>query len=106
MVADLAPRSVVAANSVDTRFGRLGFAPAGALPDMATVSGGGRYVLAANDGGPRNRELPDGVRFQGSGATVAQDLEPDCIATDGNTPGQLRHRNPAAAGVRPVGTRI
>lgn len=150
VVADLAPRSVGAANSVDARLGLLAVAveadpkqddgyiafystfslklvavaPAGALPDMVTFSGDGRYVLAANEGepdttytndpegsvtiidllrfgkpgylrevrfddfnagGPRNHELPAAVRIYGPGATVAQDLEPEYIATDGNT---------------------
>lgn len=150
IVADLAPRSVGAANSVDARFGLLavaveadpkqddgyiafystfslklvGVAPAGALPDMVTFSDDGRYVLAANEGepdttytndpegsvtiidllrfgkpgylrevrfddfnagGPRHHELPDDVRIYGPNATVAQDLEPEYIATDGNT---------------------
>jgi hypothetical protein len=150
VVADLAPRSVGAANSVDARFGLLavaveadpkqddgyiafystfslklvGVAPAGALPDMVTFTGDGRYVLAANEGepdttytndpegsvtiidllrfgkpgyvrevrfdafnagGPRHHELPEDVRIYGPNATVAQDLEPEYIATDGNT---------------------
>ncbi len=149
IVADLAPRSVGAANSVDTRFGLLavaveadpkqddgyiafystitlqliGVAPAGALPDMVTFSDDGRYVLAANEGepdatytndpegtvtiidllsfgqpgfvrtvgftdfnagGPRNAELPAKVRIYGPNATVAQDLEPEYITTDGD----------------------
>ena len=150
VVADLAPRSVGAANSVDARFGLLavaveadpkqddgyiafystfslklvGVVPAGALPDMVTFSSDGRYVLAANEGepdttyandpegsvtiidllrfgkpgyvrevrfdafnvgGPRHHELPDDVRIYGPNATVAQDLEPEYVATDGNT---------------------
>lgn len=150
IVADLAPRSVGAANSVDARFGLLavaveadpkqddgyiafystfslklvGIAPAGALPDMVAFSDDGRYVLAANEGepdttytndpegsvtiidllrfgepgylrevrfdafnagGPRHHELPEDVRIYGPNATVAQDLEPEYIATDGNT---------------------
>jgi DNA-binding beta-propeller fold protein YncE len=149
VVADLAPRSVGAANSVDSRFGLLavaveadpkqddgyiafystfslkllGVAPAGALPDMVTFSDDGRYVLAANEGEPdasyandpegsvtvidmlrfgrpgsvreirfgdfniggtRNGELPAGVRIYSPNATVAQDLEPEYIATTGN----------------------
>ncbi len=150
IVADLAPRPVGAANSVDTRSGLLavaveanprqddgyiafystfslkliGVVPAGALPDMVKFSDNGRYLLAANEGepdtnytndpegtvtivdlhrfgrpgftrqlrfdafnvgGPRNHELPDGVRIYGPNATVAQDLEPEYIATDGDT---------------------
>ena len=149
IVADLAPRSVGAANSVDTRFGLLAVAveadpkqddgyvafystvtlsllfvaPAGALPDMVTFSGDGRYVLAANEGEPdasytndpegtvtiidllkfgqpgfarnvgfsdfnaggsRQGELPAKVRIYGPNATVAQDLEPEYITTDGD----------------------
>ena len=78
VVADLAPRSVGAPNSVDTGFGLLavagtadskqvdghvafhftpslellGVAPAGILPEMATFSGDRRDVLAANNGEP------------------------------------------------------
>ncbi|MGH7179402.1 MAG: choice-of-anchor I family protein, partial [Tepidisphaeraceae bacterium] len=150
IVADLAPRPVGAANSVDTRFGilavaieadpkqddgyvafystftlkLLGVAPAGALPDMVTFSDSGRYVVVANEGepdttytndpegtvtiidlyrlgrpgftrnvrfdafnvgGPRHDELPDEVRIYGPNATVAQDLEPEYITTDGDT---------------------
>jgi hypothetical protein len=33
-------------------------------------------------GGPRHGELPSGVRLNGPGATVAQDLEPEYIAVD------------------------
>jgi hypothetical protein len=149
IVADLAPRSVGAANSVDTRFGLLAVAveadpkqddgyvafystvtlsllfvaPAGALPDMVTFSKDGRYVLAANEGepdasytndpegtvtiidpiefgqpgfvrnvgfaefnagGPRHDQLPARVRIYGPNATVAQDLEPEYITTDGD----------------------
>lgn len=149
IVADLAPRSVGAANSVDTRNGilavaieadprqddgyiafystvtlaLLGVAPAGALPDMVTFTDDGRYVLSANEGEPdatytndpegsvtiidllslgqpgftrtvgftdfnaggsRNDELPANVRIYGPNATVAQDLEPEYITTDGD----------------------
>ncbi len=150
IVADLAPRSVGAANSVDVRRGMLAVAveaepkqddgwvafysartlellavvPAGALPDLVTFDEGGRYALAANEGepddtytndpegtvtiidltrigrsnatktvhfddfnvgGPRHGELPADVRIYGPGATVAQDLEPEYITTDGET---------------------
>ena len=42
---------------------------------------------AFNAGGPRHRELPEGIRLNGPGATVAQDLEPEYIAVsaDGRT---------------------
>ena len=35
-----------------------------------------------NVGGPREAELPDGVRIFGPGATVAEDLEPEYITVD------------------------
>lgn len=38
-----------------------------------------------NAGGPRAHELPAEVRVYGPGATVAQDLEPEYIAIDGDT---------------------
>lgn len=150
IVADLAPRSVGAANSVDVRRGMLAVAveaepkqddgwvafystrtlellavlPAGALPDMVAFTENGRYALAANEGEPdatytndpdgtvtiidltrighpnatktvrfddfniggaRHGELPADVRIYGPNATVAQDLEPEYITTDGET---------------------
>ncbi len=162
IVADLAPRSVGAANSVDARFGilvvaveaetkqddgyvafystltlgLLGVAPAGALPDMLTFSDNGRYVLVANEGepdttytndpegtvtiidllrigqpdfartvrfddfnagGPRHAELPADVRIYGPNATVAQDLEPEYITTDGETAWVTLQENNAIA---------
>ena len=39
---------------------------------------------AFNAGAPRNRELPQGIRLNGPGATVAQDLEPEYIAVSGD----------------------
>ncbi len=38
-----------------------------------------------NVGGPRNSELPAGVRIYGPGATVAKDLEPEYISVLGDT---------------------
>jgi hypothetical protein len=153
---------VGAANSVDSRFGILAVAveakprqddgwvafystltlellavvPAGALPDMVTFSGSGRYVLTANEGepdatytndpegtvtvidllrfgqpdfaktvrfddfnagGPRAGELPADVRIYGPNATVAQDLEPEYITTDGETAWVTLQENNAIA---------
>lgn len=39
---------------------------------------------AFNEGGPRNDELPAGLRLNGPGATVAQDIEPEYIALSEN----------------------
>lgn len=38
-----------------------------------------------NAGGPRNAELPAGLRLNGPGASVAQDLEPEYITVDGDS---------------------
>jgi len=40
---------------------------------------------AFNEGGPRHSELPAGIRLNGPGASVAQDLEPESVAIDGTT---------------------
>jgi len=50
-------------------------APGG--PEVRTVG-----FAAFNAGGPRNDELPAGLRLNGPGASVAQDLEPEYIAID------------------------
>lgn len=44
-------------------------------PTVRTVG-----FAAFNAGAPRHRELPAGIRLNGPGATVAQDLEPEYIA--------------------------
>jgi hypothetical protein len=40
---------------------------------------------AFNAGGPRHGELPAGIRLNGPGATVAQDLEPEYVTVEGRT---------------------
>ncbi|MEW6581787.1 MAG: choice-of-anchor I family protein, partial [Actinomycetota bacterium] len=51
-------------------------------------------------GGPRHDELPAGIRLNGPGATVAQDLEPEYVAFDPADPGTavvtLQEANAAA----------
>ncbi len=54
------------------RFGRSGFMRQVRFDDF-------------NAGGARHSELPAAVRIYGPGASVAQDLEPEYIATDDNT---------------------
>lgn len=54
----------------------------------AALSGRGGPVVrtagfgAFDEGGPRHGELPGGIRLNGPGATVAQDLEPEYIDVD------------------------
>lgn len=73
------PNSYNQADSVD---------PEGSVSvvDVTAVRTGGSATVATigfadfNVGGPRNAELPAGVRVFGPNATVAQDLEPEYIA--------------------------
>ena len=111
IVADLAPRPVGGANSVDARFGILAVAveadpkqddgwvafystltleliavvPAGALPDMVTFSENGRYVLAANEGEPDSSYTNDP-----EGTVTIIDMQrfgqPDFTRTSPSTP--------------------
>jgi hypothetical protein len=78
------PSSYGAADSVD---------PEGSVSIVSTrglTSARGPRVRTAgfadfNAGGPRNAQLPAGIRLKGPGASVAQDLEPEYIAVSGDT---------------------
>lgn len=61
-----------------------------------------------NAGGPRNGELPAGVRIFGPNASVAQDLEPEYIATtaDGLTAFASLQENNALAVIDIAGARV
>ena len=65
---------------------------------------------AFNVGGPRDAELPAGVRIYGPGASVAQDLEPEYITVlDDNGPRSSRSRrttrSPSSTSTRAAWTR-
>jgi LVIVD repeat len=64
-------------------------------PSVKTVS-----FSDFNAGGPRNAELPAGIRLNGPGASVAQDLEPEYVTIEGGTAFVTLQENNAIAEIK------
>lgn len=81
---------VVANEGEPSGYSGLGVDPAGSVSVVSTEGIlGGRApgvrtvsFAAFNVGGPRNAQLPEGIRLNGPGATVEQDLEPEYVTLD------------------------
>ncbi|HMN99933.1 MAG TPA: choice-of-anchor I family protein [Miltoncostaeaceae bacterium] len=80
-------RFVLVANEGEpSGYNGQGVDPVGSVSIVSTTIGSPHVRTVGfadfNAGGPRHSELPEGLRLNGPGASVAQDLEPEYIALD------------------------